>query len=236
MKNILYIIIGLSLSLTACTGDNGEMGPKGDTGQDGKNGINGVAGSKGATGSQGSQGSQGPTGAVGEQGNTPELKVSYTTWNNLGTIEKSQATLPTYRANANTTIASLFPEKYNSLTFSENGYFLISDGTSGLPVGMLYHYIKIEENGSETIFRDVFMNAENEYSSTFILGASKNISGSVYTAFKGAYAQDYDFVKAVESKKLAVRYVFLPLSLKSRTKQINMDNYGDVKAAFNLED
>jgi hypothetical protein len=65
------IVIGIALSLGACSrdpGPKGEPGPQGPAGPQGAQGIQGVPGAQGQAGAQGPQGPQGPSGAPGEKG------------------------------------------------------------------------------------------------------------------------------------------------------------------------
>jgi hypothetical protein len=66
MKRIFPIlVVGLALSLGACSRD---PGPKGESGAQGAQGIQGVAGAQGQIGAQGPQGPQGAPGEKGDKG------------------------------------------------------------------------------------------------------------------------------------------------------------------------
>jgi len=69
------LIVGIALTLGACSrdpGPKGEPGAQGPAGPQGAQGIQGVAGVQGQTGAQGPQGPQGAPGDKGEKGDKGE--------------------------------------------------------------------------------------------------------------------------------------------------------------------
>jgi hypothetical protein len=69
MKKIFPIlVVGLALSLGACSRDPGPKGEPGAQGPAGPQGAQGIQGVAGAQGQAGAQGPQGPQGAPGEKG------------------------------------------------------------------------------------------------------------------------------------------------------------------------
>jgi hypothetical protein len=71
MKRIFPIlVVGLALSLGACSRDPGPKGEPGAQGPAGPQGAQGIQGVAGAQGQAGAQGPQGPQGAPGEKGAT----------------------------------------------------------------------------------------------------------------------------------------------------------------------
>src|SRR6266478_5770725 len=72
MKRVFpIVVVGLALSLGACSrdpGPKGEPGAQGPAGPQGAQGVQGVAGAQGQPGAQGPQGPQGAPGAKGEKG------------------------------------------------------------------------------------------------------------------------------------------------------------------------
>jgi hypothetical protein len=69
MKRIFAIlVVGLALSLGACSRDPGPKGEPGAQGPAGPQGAQGIQGVAGAQGQAGAQGPQGPQGAPGEKG------------------------------------------------------------------------------------------------------------------------------------------------------------------------
>ena len=69
MKRIFPIlVVGLALSLGACSRDPGPKGEPGAQGPAGPQGAQGIQGVAGAQGQAGAQGPQGPQGAPGEKG------------------------------------------------------------------------------------------------------------------------------------------------------------------------
>ena len=70
MKFIPLLIVGISLSLAACSKD---PGPKGDPGSQGPAGPQGAQGVQGVPGAQGQAGAQGPQGPQGEKGDKGDV-------------------------------------------------------------------------------------------------------------------------------------------------------------------
>jgi hypothetical protein len=70
MKFISLLIVGISLSLAACSKD---PGPKGDPGPQGPAGPQGAQGVQGVPGAQGQAGAQGPQGPQGEKGDKGDV-------------------------------------------------------------------------------------------------------------------------------------------------------------------
>ena len=68
MKYLAVALVGLSVSLAACSKDPGPKGDPGPQGPAGPQGAQGVQGVPGAQGQAGAQGPQGPQGAPGEKG------------------------------------------------------------------------------------------------------------------------------------------------------------------------
>jgi hypothetical protein len=68
MKYLVVALVGLSVSLAACSKDPGPKGDPGPQGPAGPQGAQGVQGVPGAQGQAGAQGPQGPQGAPGEKG------------------------------------------------------------------------------------------------------------------------------------------------------------------------
>jgi hypothetical protein len=71
MKFISLLIVGISLSLAACSkdpGPKGDPGPQGPAGPQGAQGVQGVPGAQGQAGAQGPQGEKGDKGDVGAVG------------------------------------------------------------------------------------------------------------------------------------------------------------------------
>jgi len=72
------LVIGMALSLGACSrdpGPKGEPGAQGPAGPQGAQGIQGVAGAQGQPGAQGPQGVPGEKGAPGDKGDKGEAAV-----------------------------------------------------------------------------------------------------------------------------------------------------------------
>jgi Collagen triple helix repeat (20 copies) len=71
MKLIPVLVLGLSISLAACSrdpGPKGDTGPQGEQGAQGAPGPQGVAGAKGDKGDRGDKGDKGDRGDKGEKG------------------------------------------------------------------------------------------------------------------------------------------------------------------------
>jgi hypothetical protein len=79
MKRIFAIlVVGLALSLGACSrdpGPKGEPGAQGPAGPQGAQGIQGVAGAQGQAGAQGPQGAQGAPGDKGDKGDVAPVTL-----------------------------------------------------------------------------------------------------------------------------------------------------------------
>lgn len=78
MRAIPILLIGIALSLGACSrdpGPKGEPGAQGPAGPQGAQGIQGVAGVQGQTGAQGPQGPQGVPGEKGDKGDAAAANV-----------------------------------------------------------------------------------------------------------------------------------------------------------------
>ncbi len=71
MRRIL--VIAVTMTLAACTGDQGPVGPQGVQGIQGVQGVQGTQGEQGVQGPQGEQGAQGEQGIQGIQGETGEM-------------------------------------------------------------------------------------------------------------------------------------------------------------------
>jgi hypothetical protein len=103
MKRIFPIlVVGMALSLGACSrdpGPKGEPGAQGPAGPQGAQGIQGVAGAQGQAGAQGPQGPQGAPGDKGEKGDKGEAAAV-----NLRSVQVDGAA----SCEANETLVSVF--------------------------------------------------------------------------------------------------------------------------------
>ena len=79
MKIFSIVVLGLALTLAACSREpppKGDPGPQGPAGPQGAQGLQGVAGTQGPAGAQGPQGPQGAPGAKGDKGDKGDPGIS----------------------------------------------------------------------------------------------------------------------------------------------------------------
>ena len=256
MKNKILIygfIVSFALLLGGCKGPQGDVGPAGVSGTAGKNGTNGTTGTAGSTGSTGATGDTGATGttgatgaggdtgATGAKGEPGSLTLVYSEWKLLNKFVKNPDLTNSYSYTDATgvSLSGLTPTGSSISLFRDFGYHTVTNG-SGDILGFLYTYYKITENSIDVIFPVNYTREPvNIFTTTFGgLSASTTLSSSFDFRFnKNTFTDKSDLAKEITDRKPNVRLVFLPLSLKKgRMAYVDMNNYEEVKRAYNLRD
>jgi Collagen triple helix repeat (20 copies) len=251
--NLLHFILFLGfLFITSCKGPEGETGPigpqgtKGDTGAAGTNGTNGTNGKDGLVGTVGASG---PAGAQGPTGNANVVYSEWLTpdWVSVGSSERyeglknSTTSMPLFTQDAidkgviYTYIRTGFWER-NSKT---GEYEIIN--TISLNSGNVT--LKVPGRTYSQFYDFAFMNmGANTQIGVNYLNLTANLDKYGYDSFgKSGLIPEFSnkptsfFIDLIKPYT-QYRVVIVNGSTKGRLSNINMNNYQEVKKAFNLND
>lgn len=252
MKNITtyILILAVSLLIESCKGPQGDIGPAGVAGTAGKNGTNGTngatgttggTGTAGTTGGAGATGDKGGTGATGDKGAAGTLTMTTTDWKSFSNFKKGTdlSTAYTFVDNTALDFSKIIPVGADDLSlFREIGRHIVTN-SNGTPLGFIYTYYKITENGTSFVFPESLSREPvNIDTDSFGFSTSLGLSHSMSIYFnKNSYNDQSNLIKEISDRNPSSRLVFLPLALKNgRMAHVDMNNYEEVKIAFNLRD
>lgn len=167
--------------------------------------------------------------------------MTTTDWKSLSTFKKGTdlSTAYTFVDNTALDFSKIIPVGSSDLSlFREFGHHIVTTNT-GTPLGFIYTYYKITENGTSIVFPEVLSREPvNISTDSFGFSTSLGLSHTMSIYFnKNSFLDQTTLPKEISDRNPSWRLVFLPLALKNgRMAHVDMNNYEEVKIAFNLRD
>jgi len=214
LTHSFFAFVTLALMLTSC-GKNGALGPQGPTGTTGATGATGPAGTNGTNGTNGATGATGATGAIGS------ANVLYSAWVTLSSSSYTKTNeMGIEHFDANIPASQITQSILDQGTVIVYGNLNASYGTALWPtnqVGTLPITVSSLSGGSTYV--DVWTGLITVGNVAIDITDNENAYGYIFSGDQ-------------------FRYVIIPGAALTAAKRlhINLNDYSQVKRAFNLKD